>query len=73
MAKSKNFLRLLSLGILVILFWVSVWDIIETLVDKVLEKVSDKNDDNGRILLLSIIGSVAVYMLYKMNALNLLD
>jgi len=68
---NTDFWRLLFLGILVIIFWVSIWDTTEILVDKALKKY-DKDDDNHRIIAFSGLALVSVAIIYAMDAMNVI-
>lgn len=65
----KNW-RLLILGILAIIFWVSIWDITEILVNKTLKKY-DKDNDDYRIIAFSTLGLISITIIYTMDAMKI--
>lgn len=65
----KNFLRLLFIGVLVIVFWVSIWDTTEILVDDFLESY-DKKDNRHRVMAFIVLGTVSVGLIYALGAMD---
>jgi len=53
----------------VIVFWVSIWDTTEILVDDFLESY-DKKDNRHRVMAFIVLGTVSVGLIYALGAMD---
>lgn len=65
----ESFWNFLFVGILVIVFWVSVWDSAEILVNKLLEDY-DEDDDTHRLIAFTVLSVVSVFILWYIGAVK---
>lgn len=70
MAK-RSLPRILSLGVLIIIFWVAVWDIIEILIDKYLKYIGKKDSDKHKLIIRVTLAVTSLVFMYVLGGMDL--